>query len=96
MEVRPGRLLWVREYIWSHHEFADFGEEDHAIDFMFEVEAFGDASLPTEPDSHQIGWEWVMPADLRDRRFFPAALIVPIAAYADGATIGPVYLGDVN
>ncbi|MBU1866627.1 MAG: NUDIX domain-containing protein, partial [Actinobacteria bacterium] len=33
--VAPGRLLWIREYIPAHHEFAHFSEQDHAIEFMF-------------------------------------------------------------
>ena len=94
-EVRPGRLLWVREYIGAHHEFAAFDGGEHAIEFVFEAEVLMQ-SAATEADDHQVGWDWVPVADLAARRFYPAALIGPLLALADGRPPGPVYLGDVN
>ncbi len=96
LAVEPGRLLWLREYIPAHHEFAHLEEPEHAIEFMFEAEVVCESARPTENDAHQVGWEWVAPARLSSRRFFPAALIGPINALVGGRPTGPVYLGDVN
>ena len=94
-EVRPGRLLWIREYIGAHHEFADFDSGSHQIDFMFAAEPLAQFGA-SEPDDHQVGWEWVPLGELADRRFYPGALLGPLAAWERGEDPGPVYLGDVN
>lgn len=94
-EVRPGRLLWIREYISAHHEFAEFDAGSHQIDFMFEATLLAQFAS-TEPDDHQVGWDWVPLDELGVRRFYPRALLGPLAAWAQGGDPGPVYLGDVN
>ncbi len=94
-EVRPRRLLWVREYIGAHHEFAAFDRGEHQIEFMFEAEVIGRFAA-TEPDPAQVGWEWVPVDGLAARRFYPAALVERLQAVAAGQPPGPVYLGDVN
>jgi 8-oxo-dGTP diphosphatase len=93
--VRPGRLLWVREYISAHHEFAHFSGQEHQIEFVFEAEAVG-RGPETEPDLDQVGWDWVAVGDLAARRFYPKALIGPLEAFVESGPTGPVYLGDVN
>lgn len=93
--VRPGRLLWIREYIGAHHDFAYFNDQEHVIDFMFESRVVGQSSA-TETDPHQVGWDWVPIGDLTARRFYPKALIGPLTALVEGKPTGPVYLGDVN
>ncbi|MCB2224544.1 MAG: NUDIX domain-containing protein [Actinobacteria bacterium] len=93
--VEPGRLLWVREYIPEHHEFAHFDEQEHAIEFMFEASVTG-AAEASEADVHQVGWEWVPLEGLPGRRFYPQALVAPLVRHAGGGDPGPVYLGDVN
>ena len=94
--VRPGRLLWIREYITAHHEFAHFDDQQHHIEFMFEAAAVGrgpaDRVRP-RPGRMGLGCDR---GDLAARRFYPKALIGPLAALMDGGPTGPVYLGDVN
>ena len=96
IEVEPGRLLWVREYIPSNHEFAHFGDQEHAIECMFEAKVVGETQPPTEEDANQVGSAWVSPVHLLARRFYPRSLIGPITALARGGATDPVYLGDVN
>ncbi len=93
--IEPLRLLWIREYIGSHHEFALYAAGEHQLEFMFECRVVGYGE-PLEADEHQVGFEWVTAQDLGRLRFYPAALIEPLRSFAADGRTGPVYLGDVN
>ena len=93
--VEPLRLLWIREYIGSRHEFAFYDAGEHQIEFMFECRILGSGE-PHELDAHQIAVEWVPVDRLEGSRFYPAALTARLAAFANDGTVGAAYLGDVN
>jgi 8-oxo-dGTP diphosphatase len=73
-EVRPGRLLFVREYIHSRHELAAKGRDQHKIEFMFLCSLASDVRKPRESDPDQVSAEWIKLERLPDLNVFPTAL----------------------
>jgi len=96
LQVRPGRLLFVRDYIAKNHEFAQEEGDAHQVELMFECELVGTARarLGDSPDEMQTGVDWVELRDLGSCRLYPRA----VARILEGGVpeSGPVYLGDVN
>jgi ADP-ribose pyrophosphatase YjhB (NUDIX family) len=96
LRVRPGRLLFVRDYIADHHEFAEEDPGAHQVELMFQCELVDSSQDPAVrvADPMQIGAEWVELCRLSECRLYPEALAELLAngPPADGA----VYLGDVN
>jgi 8-oxo-dGTP diphosphatase len=95
-EVAVGPLLWIREYIGAHHEFALYASDEHQIEFMFAAEIVGGDGNPIEHDRWQVGTAWLDAHDIPGSRLFPRALRPAIAAHVAGSASGPVYHGDVN
>jgi len=96
LQVLPGLLLFVRDYIAEHHEFADEDPGAHQIELMFRCE-LADATVEpvvSEPDAMQVGVEWVELSRLSECRLYPKALVGLLAD--ELPTGGAVYLGDVN
>jgi 8-oxo-dGTP diphosphatase len=94
-EIIVGELRYVRDYIAANHEFAAEDAGAHQVEYMF-LCRLPDGAEPAdghEPDSMQVGVEWVPLEGLASCRFYPAAMR-PLLA---GACVeGPVYLGDIN
>jgi 8-oxo-dGTP diphosphatase len=96
--VKVEALLFVREYISAHHEFAACGPDEHQVEFMFRCE-LEDGQTPTTgtaPDKWQVQIAWLPIEDLANHRLYPAALKGPIALLAQKEIPGSCYLGDVN
>lgn len=95
-ELEIGDLILVREYVSSHHEFAEEGEEVHQIELMFKAKLLPRSDLegPLEPDSRQVGLEWVPLSSLVELRIYPK-ILAEIPPRLDEYN-GPVYLGDIN
>ena len=96
LQVRMGRLLFVRDYIAQHHEFADEDGEAHQVELMFECELVDGVTpvLGVAPDKMQTGVEWLKLSDLASCRMYPKAVA---RILAKGVPLGgAVYLGDVN
>jgi len=95
LELRLGKLLFVRDYIAAHHEFADDTPNLHAVQLMFECQVVGGTEgTGRRPDTAQVGVTWLDLAGLEDQPLYPAALrrlITPA-----GPLSPPVYLGDIN
>ncbi|EZH65273.1 NUDIX hydrolase [Bacillaceae bacterium JMAK1] len=85
-------LRHLREYIGKHHEHASFDADVHQIEFYFACSIIGDEEKPSNPDSHQIGIEWIHKDQLPTIRLYPKAL----AAHVLQAAETVIYLGDVN
>lgn len=96
LQVRMGRLLFIRDYIASNHEFAREDGDAHQVELMFECELVdgGSPRLGHSPDEMQTGAEWVDLAGLESCRMYPRAVALILAGGVPDA--GPVYLGDVN
>jgi ADP-ribose pyrophosphatase YjhB (NUDIX family) len=96
VHVRMGRLLFVREYIGQHHEFADEDGEAHQVELMFECELV-DGTTPVlglAPDETQTGVEWLELSDLARCGMYPKPVALILAKGVPSG--GAVYLGDVN
>jgi 8-oxo-dGTP pyrophosphatase MutT (NUDIX family) len=74
--VEVGDLLFVREYIAAHHEFADSERDVHQVELMFACRRLDEEDPPggAVPDSWQIGVGWLDAKDLGRARFYLAAL----------------------
>lgn len=98
--IHVGELLWVREYIGKHHEFAETDAQVHIVNIVFRCSLQdGVRPLhPVAPDSDQVGVAWVAADHLAGYSFFfPRTLIPAIVKLARGTSrSGPVYVGDVN
>ena len=89
-------LRYVRDYIGKNHEFAERYSEFHQIEYMFICSLANEPGVTSasNPDSAQIGVEWIELENLRHTPIFPKALKELIGT--DGVLTGSVYLGDVN
>ena len=96
LAVEVGELLFVREYIARHHEFASKEPEVHQIEFHFRcnVDIKIPEVLPQIPDREQIGIEWVDVKALRNMAIYPK-LLRQLPDHMAGQSF-PVYLGDLN
>ena len=95
--VEVGSLVYIREYIDSHHEFAETSADFHLIEFMFSCRVPNGYSPISGhvPDTMQVGVYWLDLTELATVRFFPKALI-PYILGAPTSAPSATYLGDVN
>ncbi|MGM7685076.1 NUDIX domain-containing protein [Cytobacillus sp. Hm23] len=97
-EVQIGELLHIREYIGKNHEYAAYDLKVHQIEYYFIcslVNKMSSNKIPTNPDSYQVGLEWVDIKDLKQYRIYPKELSKYIVKYIRKEN-APVYLGDIN
>ena len=95
IEVIPGELRYVRDYIADNHEFAVSDKNFHQVELMFSCRfrrLRRNARL--EPDAGQTGAEWAPLDSLGPLRIYPSILKKLISR--SGELKGPIYLGDVN
>ncbi|MFB9276695.1 NUDIX domain-containing protein [Cohnella cellulosilytica] len=94
-EVEVEELLFVREYIGEHHQFAEWDADVHQVEFYFRcrlTDPEADMGNGAHPDEHQVGVEWVLLSRLGEIRVYPGTL-------AEKLRIGvcePCYVGDVG
>lgn len=96
VEVVPGQLLFVRDYISTNHQFSAVEGGRHQIELVFSCTPTGlTVPDPPVPDDFQIGVVWVPRAALPSMPMFPAAYrsLVATSSTPNGRAI---YLGDVN
>ncbi|WP_044337131.1 NUDIX domain-containing protein [Rossellomorea aquimaris] len=94
-DVEIGELLHIREYIGKNHEHASFDYDIHQMEFYFKctlMDAEDKDSIPTNPDSHQVGVEWIEINELMQYKLYPKRII----DYIINNQISLVYLGDIN
>jgi 8-oxo-dGTP diphosphatase len=92
------QLLHIREYIGKNHEYAEIHGQVHQIEFYFICELVNDTKEqknPSNPDSHQVGIEWIDVENLKDYRVYPKSIRKYIIDYSNGISRS-VYLGDNN
>lgn len=95
VKVLVQELTYIREYIGKNHEFAEIDEEVHQVEFYFrcEIQETSIHGQPIQPDTDQIGIEWLPLEHLADFRIYPKAIVKPVQNHTQG---NPVYLGDLN
>ncbi|KMK76640.1 NUDIX hydrolase [Alkalihalobacillus pseudalcaliphilus] len=94
-DVDVHEVLFMREYIGANHEFSNFDHDVHQVETYFRCSLRTQVSKPAQPDTDQIGVEWLIIDDLEQYRIYPKALIQPLQASVAGLSY-PLYLGDVN
>lgn len=97
-EIEVGELLHIREYIGKNHEHSTFDFDVHQVEYYFRCEIKNDhnaPAVPTNPDSHQVGTEWVPVEDLLQYRLYPRNLRKYVMKHSKGEK-ALVYLGDIN
>lgn len=97
-EVEIGELLHIREYIGKNHEHFSLDFNVHQIEFYFVcslVNEMNNEKAPTNPDSYQVGIEWIHINDLLQNRIYPKELRKYIIKHFNNEK-SPVYLGDIN
>ncbi len=96
-QITIGPLRFIREYIGAHHEFRESDSHSHQVEFMFECALVDgqEPSLGPEPDTDQVGFEWLPLDRLTDYRLYPSGLRTLLREGLGGVD-GPVYLGDCN
>ncbi len=90
--VKPGELIYVREYIGKNHEFAAFDSHVHQIESYFQCEITGENDQQMLMDKNQVGLEWLPVSKLNEYRIYPQAVV----SYIQKADQTAIYLGDVN
>lgn len=90
--VKPGELLYVREYIGKNHEYAATDSHVHQIESYFRCEIIGKNDQQILFDTNQTGIEWVPIRKLNQYRIYPRAVV----SYIQKSDQTAVYLGDVN
>ena len=95
-EIEIGELQYIREFIEKNHPPIGCHYEPHQIEFMFLCSLVSDITLEkgTEPDSFQIGAEWLELSRLAEYRTYPQMMNDIISS--DGKFLDTVYLGDVG
>jgi 8-oxo-dGTP diphosphatase len=98
-QIKPGKLVFVREYIGANHEFAESDGDAHQIELMFlasMAEPLPEARHAVrQADLHQVDAEWVPVAEVAELPLFPAALR-PLISERRFISEASIYLGDVN
>lgn len=97
-QVEIGELLFIREYIGKNHEHAYFDYHLHQVEYYFACHILEDKEMikqPTNPDSYQVGIEWMPVKDLLKYRVYPQKLRKSIINYYNGER-SPIYVGDTN
>jgi len=77
LEVIPGDLLFVRDYIARNHEIAFEDFEAHQLELMFACQIKEDAvaAMDHSPDTGQTAVQWLPIETLEKYRLYPKALI---------------------
>lgn len=92
-------LLHIREYIGKNHEHAHFDGNVHQIEYYFVCHIINNhdfPSVPTKPDSHKVGSEWLPIQNLMDYRIYPKGIRKYIQEFEENKRNAAVYLGDIN
>lgn len=95
-EIIVGDIKFIREYIGKNHEFAEYDNDIHQVEYMFECKLQEGAEIRDGkiPDSMQIGVEWLELSRLKEFRVYPGIIKELIDKY--GIIKSKIYLGDVN
>jgi ADP-ribose pyrophosphatase YjhB (NUDIX family) len=96
LNVIPGDMLFVRDYISRNHEFAEEDGDAHQVEFMFHctIEDGAEPAMGPHADRWQTGVAWLPLHRLSEFALYPKQLR---GILSKGMPEGhPVYLGDVN
>lgn len=96
VQVIPGDILFVRDYIAANHEFAEEDGDAHQVEFMFRC-VIKSGMVPetgTLKDQWQTGVAWIPLDSIEEYALYPGQLKEILK---NGIPENyPVYLGDIN
>ncbi|WP_374019231.1 NUDIX domain-containing protein [Paenibacillus thiaminolyticus] len=87
-------IWYIREYIGKNHEHAEWDYDVHQVEFYFECRLDGELAMEaaTNPDSDQVGVEWIELERLDRIRVYPQRLVKPLQQGLRERR----YMGDTN
>ncbi|MDG0875539.1 NUDIX domain-containing protein [Paenibacillus thiaminolyticus] len=87
-------IWYIREYIGKNHEHAEWDYDVHQVEFYFECRLDGELAMEaaTNPDSDQVGVEWIELERLDRVRVYPQRLVKPLQQGLRERR----YMGDTN
>ncbi|WCF05969.1 NUDIX domain-containing protein [Paenibacillus thiaminolyticus] len=87
-------IWYIREYIGKNHEHAESDYDVHQVEFYFECRLDGELAVEaaTNPDSDQVGVEWIELERLDCIRVYPQRLVKPLQQGLRERR----YMGDTN
>lgn len=87
-------IWYIREYIGKNHEHAEWDYDVHQVEFYFECMLDGElgTEAATNPDSDQVGVEWIELERLDRIRVYPQGLVKPLQQGMRERR----YMGDMN
>lgn len=73
-------IWYIREYIGKNHEHAEWDYDVYQVEFYFECLLDGELVIEaaTNPDSDQVGVEWIELERLGRIRVYPQRLVKPL------------------
>ena len=93
-EIKPGSVVWIRDYREDNHEFVGRRPGFHQLEIMFNCNLLGEPNMASQGDTRQLGLVWIPLAEIEEWSFYPKTLRSRLAAGIP--TSGAIYLGDVN
>jgi len=96
IQVIPGDILFVRDYISANHEFAEEDGDAHQVEFMFRCVIKGgyEPKNGDITDQWQIGVVWIPLERIDEYALYPKQLKELLK---NGIPENyPIYLGDIN
>ncbi|MGG4396183.1 NUDIX domain-containing protein [Paenibacillus thiaminolyticus] len=87
-------IWYIREYIGKNHERAEWDYDVHQVEIYFECRLDGELAMEaaTNPDSDQVGVEWIALERLDRIRVYPQRLVKPLQQGLRERR----YMGDTN
>jgi 8-oxo-dGTP diphosphatase len=97
-EIDPGDLVFIREYIGKHHEYAAVDFHIHQIEYMFLCTHLSDPDLSraTNLDDAQVSIEWLPLSNLGEYRLYPLEMRPALQQYFLENKKEKTYLGNIN
>ena len=95
VDVEVGEVCFVRDYISRNHEFADYENDFHQVEIMFNCCIKGNQKPQngSNPDQGQLGVDWIAVDQMQNFRIYPKELK---RFLQENQSKGKIYLGDVN
>ncbi len=96
VELEPGPVLYVREYIGKNHTFAQAHRHFHQLEIVFRcvLPAGAVPGAGAVHDNKQVGVAWLALNELGQQRFFPSFLKDCVSG--NDLVVGKMYWGDLN
>ncbi|MCR9144919.1 MAG: NUDIX domain-containing protein [bacterium] len=101
MEIEVHDLIFARDYIAAHHEFAHLHPDFHQVELIFDCSPIpGARPAPgLRADEHQTGFRWLPASEIEEAPLYPRDMRAALAEYcaeSERPFAKAIYLGDIN